>query len=320
MVTLIKEIGSDGLFALLRALAGRVARAGPGVLRALPHQRPRRRRGPDRRQGRPLAATAPAARPRHVRARGRPQRRRHRRPGGQVPHVDQRQRRRDHRLPHPGDERRRRRLRGGVRRAHQRPRPVDVHLVVLVGRPRRVGLPAVVEAQDARDAHRLRRRVRAVGTGLRLPGAAAGRAARAHLRRVPPLHRRLLQAAAGRPAGRRRGRHRRDERGGSRPATSARSSPSWSSTPRPSGRSPTWPRSGPASTSDRHRLPRSDDHQPGQVHLRHPLPPGPRAGAGLRRRAARDRSRRRRLGVRRDPPGAREVLRRRGAGRRAAGR
>ena len=55
MVTLIKEIGSDALFALLRVLDGEALERAHGVLRALPRRGPRRRRGPDRREGRPVA-------------------------------------------------------------------------------------------------------------------------------------------------------------------------------------------------------------------------------------------------------------------------
>ena len=65
----------------------------------------------------------------------------------------------------------------------------------------------------------------------------------------------------------------------------------------------------------RHRLPRPADHQPRQVHVRHAVPRGVGAGAGLRRRAAGHRSGRRRLGQPRGAGGAREVLRRQGAGR-----
>ena len=69
----------------------------------------------------------------------------------------------------------------------------------------------------------------------------------------------------------------------------------------------------------RHRLPGPHDHEHGQVHLRHRLPPGRRVAAGLRRRPAGHGPGRGGLGRRRDPAGAREVLPRRLAGSRAPG-
>ncbi len=114
---------------------GRGARAGAGVLRALPRRRPRGRRRPDRREGRPVPGAARAARSRPLRARRRGARRRHRRARREVPHEHQRERARDHRAADAGDGTRRRRLRG--RRSPCRwPRP---------------GLSLYVSAYGARD-------------------------------------------------------------------------------------------------------------------------------------------------------------------------
>ena len=46
MVTLVKEIGSDALFGLLRVLDGEARERARGLLRALPRRRPRRSRSP----------------------------------------------------------------------------------------------------------------------------------------------------------------------------------------------------------------------------------------------------------------------------------
>ena len=56
VVTLIHEIGTDGLFALLRVLEGEAREKAEAYYRALPGRRPGRGRGPDRREGRPLQA------------------------------------------------------------------------------------------------------------------------------------------------------------------------------------------------------------------------------------------------------------------------
>ena len=131
MVTLIKEIGTDALFALQRVLEGEALRTGACVLRALPRRRSRGRRRPDRREGRPVARTLRAGRSRPVRAGRRHVRRRHRRAGREVPHVGDAERERDHRAADAGDGRRRRRLRRRVRGPAEHARTVDVRLAVL---------------------------------------------------------------------------------------------------------------------------------------------------------------------------------------------
>ena len=86
LVVLIKEIGTDALFSLLRTASAMDARGGAKYLprveafyRALPHQRSGDGRRADRRQGRPLARAVGSGRSRHVRAHRRAAQRRHRR-------------------------------------------------------------------------------------------------------------------------------------------------------------------------------------------------------------------------------------------------
>ena len=171
MVTLIKEIGTDALFALQRDPRGRGAGAGPGLLPALPRRRPRRRRRPDRREGRPVARrrrprptrtstcgsstrtpTASSCGARRCTPRSAPTRTRSSccRRGRWAPTTP------TTRWPSPS-----RSTRPGLK------------LYVssyAARRARHVRVPAVRRAQDARDAHRLRRRLRAVGARLRLSG------------------------------------------------------------------------------------------------------------------------------------------------------
>ena len=162
-------------------------------------------------------------------------------------------------------------------------------------RPRRLRPPGVLEAQAAGDPDRLRRRVRALGAGVPLPGAREGRCPGPHLRRVPPLHGGVLQAPAGRRLRRRRRPDRRDERrheGGPHPGQAHPPGGLCRDGPGPHrGRRPALPH-----RRARHRLPGPHDHEHGQVHLRLRLLQGGRMAAGHRRRPAGHRPVRRRLG------------------------
>ena len=199
MVTLIKEIGTDGLFALLRVLEGEAPRAGrrPSTEHCRDDDLAVAVAQTDVKGDRSQAA-APAGRPRPLRARGRPQRRGHRRAGRQVPHLDQRQRRRDHRLADPGHGRRRRRLRRRLRRARPTPRACRC-----TSRRYARAATATTWASRSRRRHKMLETL-TVFDDVFVPWervfvcrrARAGRAAGADLRRVPPLHRGVLQAAA----------------------------------------------------------------------------------------------------------------------------
>ena len=132
LVILIKEIGTDALFAL-RLVAEHLDRTrGTAYLprverfpRVLPRPRPGRCRGPDRRQGRPEPGPDGAGPSRLLRPGGRRGRGRHHAAGREGPHVGLDQRPRDHRPADPQPEAGRGGLRGGVRGAGQRAGPDD---------------------------------------------------------------------------------------------------------------------------------------------------------------------------------------------------
>ena len=279
MVTLIKEVGTDALFALQRVLQGSRSSNGTGLLPALPRRGPRgrvaqtdvkgdRSKGPHEQadpdiyvQSSTNAPTASSC-------------------AAQRPHVVRRERRRGHRAADAGDEGRRRRLGGRLRRPGQHAGAVAVHLVVLRRRPQPWELPLSSQ-------HKMLETLTVFDDVFvpweRVFCAASPRwpAARARVRRVPPIHRGVVQAAAARRPRRRGGGDRRDER-----RDQGRSHPRQAHAARHLRRDgacahrdggPTRPRRRP-----RHRLPRPDDDEPRQVHVRHAVPRRARARAGLR--------------------------------------
>ena len=208
-----RRSGVDALFALQRVLDGEELDPRRAVLRALSVRRPRRRRRPDRREGRPVAGPARAGRSRPLRPRGRGASRRHRRARRQVPHV-------------------------GVARTPTRSSccpPArwaedDADYAVAFAVPANTpGLSMYVSSYGAGDRdpfefplsskHKMLETL-TVFDDVFVPWdrvflcrrAGARRPARPDVRRVPPVHRRVLQAAAARRARRHRGARRRDER------------------------------------------------------------------------------------------------------------
>ena len=205
LVVLIKEIGTDALFALHRVTHGTdgATTASERLLRALPRRRPgaggrprptsrataRRRRAarttPTSTCGSSTGATraswcaAPRCTPRAP------------------PNVDEMIV-----IPTRALAPRRGGLGGRVRRPGRDTGPEALLLgLPRSGDARRRRPPRLLQAQDDRDPDRVRRRVRALGAGLPAPATRRRRAAlRSDLRRVPPLHRRLLQAPARRRA------------------------------------------------------------------------------------------------------------------------
>ena len=322
MVTLVKEIGSDALFGLLRVLEGEPLERAQAFYEHCRDRRPRGGGRADRREGRPLARAARAARSRPLRARGRGARRRHRGARREVPHA--------------ASARTRTRSSCCPTRAMG---PDDADYAVSFAVPvdtrracRSTSRPTA-RATTTRSSSRCRRSTRCsrrspCSTTCSCPGSACSCAGEPELAGAVSIafveyHRftavsyklPLLDALVGTAA-----LDRRDERRGQGRPHPRQAHPARSSTPRRCARSPTWPRSGAPRRRPRHRLPRPAHHQPGQVHVRHQLPRGAGAGAGLRRRAAGHRSGRRRLGQPRGARGAGEVLRRQGARPRSGSR
>ena len=193
----------------------------------LQDERPRRRRRHDRPQGRPLPGAAPAARPRHVRARRREARRRHRGARRQGAPDRRLQLARDHRHAHHRHARGRRGLRRqlqlpGERRGrllHLRP-PELRHAQARGQRPRR--RQHALRRPGSADG--LRRRVRPLGPRLHVRRDRVLRRARRALRRLPPPELRRLQGRRRRRAHRRRRHWPPTTTASPRPATSRTSS------------------------------------------------------------------------------------------------
>ena len=118
-------------------------------------------------------------------------------------------------------------LRRGLRRARRYARPHAGGQPLRRGRAQRLRGAPQRGPQDDGDDHHLRRRVRAQRARVHGRGARVHGAAGARLRRVPPLHRRLLQAAAGGRAGGRGPAAGRPERHRARGALCARSWCGW---------------------------------------------------------------------------------------------
>ena len=176
-------------------------------------------------------------------------------------------------LPTPGDGSRRRRLRGVVRGARRHARPLALRVGVRCRRPRRVRVPGLVEAQDARDAHGVRRRVRPVGAGVPVPPARArrhrSRSAFVEYHRFTAVSYKLplLDALVGMRRADRRDERRRQGRPHPDKLTQLDRS-----TPRRCGRSPRRPPCARSIDDARHRRTPTRSPPTGEVHVRHAVP------------------------------------------------